>query len=90
MPERANLIVAATVADATRVKRAFPQFSSWQVMTPRNQTGRGWVYGKYVWTDEASELPAQVRWDLRQRLRPSIDEHSEEIDFPLPDNVRPL
>lgn len=82
LPERPSLLIAATIADATSVKRKFRQFSTWQVMTPRNETGRGWLYGRYIWTPEAQSLPATVRWTLRQRLKPAIDEHSEEQDFP--------
>lgn len=82
MSERPNLLVAATIADAIAIKREFRQFTGWQVMTPRNQAEHGWLYGDYTWTPAAQELPARIRWDLRQRLVPSTDEKSEEKDFP--------
>jgi len=82
MSERPNLLIAATLADAAEIRREFRQFSSWQIMTPRNGAGKGWIYGDYTWTPAAQELPARVRWDLRQRLASSIDEESEEKDFP--------
>lgn len=81
-PDRPNLLVAATVADAAAIKRGFRQFSSWHVMTPRNIVGGGWLYGDYTWTPEAQRLPARIRWDLKQRLVSSIDEESEEKTFP--------
>lgn len=81
IPERPNLLVAATVAEAAKIRREF-YFSSWHVMTPRNNAERGWVYGKYTWTPQAQKLPARVRWELRQRLAASIDEESEEKAFP--------
>lgn len=82
MSERPNLLVAATLGDAGWIKREWRQFSTWQVMTPRNGTGPGWLYRHYTWTPQAQELPARVRWDLRQRLSVCIDEESEEKDFP--------
>lgn len=82
MSDRPNLLVAATIADAAKVKREFRQLSSWHVMTPRNTAERGWTYGDYIWTLEAQKLPARIRWDLRQRLIPAIDEESQEKDFP--------
>jgi hypothetical protein len=82
MTDRPNLLIAATIVDATAVKREFGQFSSWHVMTPRNTAERGWLYADYVWTPKAQNLPAQTRWDLRQRLIPATDEDSNEEDFP--------
>ena len=83
MSNRPKLLVAATVADAVKIKRDFWQFVGWHVMTPRNRAEDGWLYGEYTWTPEASKLPAQIRWDLRQRLRSSIDEGSQEKRFPV-------
>ena len=82
MSERPNLLVSATIADAIDIKREFLEFTNWHIMTPRNRTEHQWLYGDYVWTPEAQKLPAQVRWDLRQRLIHVIDEDSNEIDFP--------
>lgn len=83
MPERPNVLIAATMADAREVKRMFTGLSSWHVMTPRNNAERGWLYANYVWTPEAQELPAQKKWDLRMRLGAAIDEQSDELDFPI-------
>lgn len=82
MPDRPNLLIAATTADAARVKREFRQFSSYYVMTPRSRGERGWLFGDYAWTPEAQNLPATVRWELRQRLVPATDEDSTEQPFP--------
>lgn len=82
MDDRASLMIAATVADATRVKRSWRQFSSFHVMTPRTSGGCGFLVGRYVWTPEALELPASTRWDLRVSLATVIDEDSEEESFP--------
>lgn len=82
MSERPNLLIAATLADAADIRREFREFSSWQIMTPRNGAGSGWLYGKICWTPQAQSLPARTRWDLRQRLRPAIDDDTDEQDFP--------
>jgi len=79
---RPNLLIAATVVDAGQIKRDFRQFSSWYVMTPRNAAETGWFVGSYTWTPEAQNLPAKVRWELRQRLVLVTDEDSTEEDFP--------
>ena len=80
--DRPSLIIAATVADATRVKAEFRDFSRYHVMTPRNTGERVFIYGTYIWTPMAERLPARVRWDLRQRLFFAIDEFSEQQPFP--------
>ena len=82
MRDRPNVLIAATIADADAIRREFRQFSSWHVMTPRNQAERGWLYGHYTWTPQAQTLSAQKKWDLRMRLAAAIDEKSGEKDFP--------
>lgn len=79
---RPDMLIAATINDAKLVKKVYPQYSSWHVMTPRSYGERGWKISQYTWTVLAQDLPARTRWELRQRLATCIDEHSEEQPFP--------
>ena len=82
MPNRYNLMVAATKAEGERLRKSYPQFRQHLLLTPRTPMPDVLV-GTYVWTPEASKLPASVRMRLRGEMAAHIDEKTMEEEFPL-------
>lgn len=78
---RAKVLIAATITDADRVKRKYPQFKYHVAVTSRCFPNLLSV-GEYVWTPAASALPARLRLALRGALASLIDEETVEETFP--------
>lgn len=78
---RARVMVAATHADAERIKKKYPQFKFYLVITPRALPS-GIEVGEYVWTPASRRLPARLRLQIRGSLAPLIDEDSVEQTLP--------
>ena len=78
---RAKVMIAATQAEADRIKKKYPQFKFYLAITPRTLPS-GIEVGQYVWTPAASALPARLRMQIRGALAPLIDEESVEQTFP--------
>lgn len=81
MSNRYNLMVAATKNEGDNYREMYPQFRGHLVLTPRTEIPDGRV-DTYVWTPDASNLPASVRLRLRGKMAPHIDEQSMEEEFP--------
>ncbi len=78
---RINVLVASSDLDADFVKMHFPQFRLHAVLTPTSSLG-GVKISEYIWTPDASDLPASVRMGLRGALAPLLDSRSFEEVFP--------
>lgn len=78
---RARVMVASTHVEADRIKKKYPQFRYYLVVTPRTLPS-GIRVGEYVWTPAAAELPARLRMEIRGALAALIDEESVEETFP--------
>lgn len=81
MPQRVNLLIAAHSWDVELVRDGWPQFAKHLPLTP-DFAPSGVQVDEYVWTPEASKLPAAARLRLRNALAPLIDENSIEETFP--------
>lgn len=82
MPQRKNVIVAASLDEAEAYRELIPHYRDHLALTP-DSTVRGFLVGRWVWTPEASELPASVRMRLRGELAPMIDGGSVQDEFPV-------
>lgn len=82
MRPRKNVMVAESIEEGSAYCDMIPYFGDHVLLTPE-RTVRGFTVGRYVWTPEASRLPARVRMRLRGELAPMIDQNSVEEDFPL-------
>ena len=82
MALRVGVIVATDYLDADRVKKRYPQFRFHVTVTPKTNPPKDFVIGEYVWTPNASDLPARTRLALRGKIAHLIDENSMEEEFP--------
>lgn len=80
-PKRVNIMIAASKMDAELVMVHYPQYRGHLVLTP-DRPITGFVVGEYIWTPEASDLPASVRLRLRGVMAPMMDPLSCEEEFP--------
>ena len=78
---RAKVMVAGTLAEAEMVKRKYPQFRFYLVITPRTLP-TGIQVSAYVSSPAAVALPARQRMAIRGALSSLIDEDSVEETFP--------
>lgn len=80
---RVGVLVATDYVDADRVKKKYPQFRFHVAVTPKSIAPKGdFVISEYVWTPNASSLPARTRLALRGKIAHLIDEDSMEEEFP--------
>lgn len=82
MPNRYNLMVAATKKEGEALRKGYPQFRQHLLLTPKTVMPDVLI-DTYVWTPEASKLPAKVRMQLRGQMAAHIDERTMEEEFPL-------
>jgi hypothetical protein len=75
-----KVMVAASMMDAEIVKEHCPKYHFHAVLTPDRMLS-GFTASDYVWTPEASELPASVRFRLRGMLSSLIGPDSVEEEF---------
>ena len=80
LPKKMRVMVAASLMDAEIVKDHFPEYHFYAVLTPGHLLS-GFIVSNYVWTPDASELPASVRLQLRGMLAPLIGPDSVEEEF---------
>ena len=78
--KRMRVMIAASEMDAEIVKDHCPKYHFHAVLTP-DSTLSGFIVSDYVWTPEASELPASVRLRLRGMLSPLMGPGSSEEKF---------
>ena len=79
-PKRMRVMIAASEMDAEIIKEHCPEFHFHAVLTP-DRVLSGFIVSDYVWTPEASELPASVRFRLRGMLSPLMGPDSLEEVF---------
>jgi hypothetical protein len=79
-PKRMRVMVAANAMDAEIIKDHCPEYHFHAVLTPDRMLS-GFIVSDYVWTPDASELPASVRLRLRGMLSPLIGPDSVEEEF---------
>lgn len=79
-PRKMRVMIAASLADAEIVKEHCPEYHFYAVLTPGHPVS-GFIVSDYVWTPDASELPASVRLQLRGMLAPLIGPESLEEEF---------
>lgn len=80
--KRASVLVAASRMDADLVLLHYPQYRGHVVLTPDRPVA-GFDIDEYIWTPEASDLPASVRMKLRGVMAPLMTALSCEEEFPV-------
>jgi hypothetical protein len=64
------------------IKREYPLYRFYVVLTPDDAPLSGFRLGSYVWTPAATCLPARTRLALRAALRSVMTPDSIEEEFP--------
>lgn len=82
MALRVSVMMAADYRDADWVKKRYPQFRFHVTVTPKTARMKDFIVSEYVWTPNASALPARIRMTLRGKIAHLIDENSMEEEFP--------